>query len=299
MGYWSITKSLVGRTRVPMRSFVLVTFVSLILAYVGVLVWLRLKEDSLIFAPDVSVPSSPMPELRLKSRDIMIRGPGSERLSVRLIPPPAGSEQSETTWLLYLHGSSGNIGLPAYNEAWAHFRDVGLGVFALDYRGFGLSEGAVSEAGLYEDAQAAYEHLRLEMRVPPERIVIYGFSMGAAVAIDLATRVEAAALLVEGSWLSVPALGQERYPFVPVSLIAKNRFDSASKIGRVKMPKLFLHATMDEAIPVAHSEKLFGLAREPKRFRKLGGTHGTSHHAGPEFFLAVTQFLEEQKLQLL
>lgn len=270
----------------------------LLVAYAGLLTWFRLNEDSLIFEPDLTAPSSPGSELQLRSRDVRFEGPSGLSLSVRVIPPPPSVGVERAVWLLYFHGSSGNIGLPAYNEAWAQFRDLGLGVFAVDYRGFGLSEGEISEAGLYKDARAAYDYLRREMQIPHERIVIYGFSMGAAVAIELATQVQAAALLVEGSWLSIPVLGEERYPFLPASLIAKNRFDSASRIAQVRMPKLFLHAQQDEAIPVAHSKRLFEMARVPKLFVPLDGTHGTSHRAGPGFFRAVSKYLKERGIPL-
>lgn len=269
----------------------------LVAAYGALLIWFRLNENRLIFAPDKGPNQPPDESLRLQSRDVVVRSEGLH-LFARLIPPPPEARQGEEVWLLYLHGSSGSIGLPAYNEAWAEFRNVGLGVLAIDYRGFGESEGEISEAGIYADAHAAYRYLLQEMRVPAERILIYGFSMGAAVAIDLATKVEAAGLMVEGALRSVPRLGAERYPFLPAARLAKNRFDAESKIARVSMPKLFLHAREDEAIPIAHSRVLFDLAREPKRFKELGGGHGTSHKSDTSFFSAVTSFIAECELLL-
>lgn len=268
------------------------------LAYGAVVVWFRLNEDRLIFSPERGPNLPPESSLKLGSRDVTIRSENL-KLRARLIPPPATVAPGEEVWLLYLHGSSGSIGLPEYNEAWAEFRNVGLGVFAVDYRGFGESEGAITEAGIYEDALAAYRYLRSEMRVPPGRILLYGFSMGAAVAIDLATKVEAAGLMVEGAFLSIPRLGRERYPFLPVSLMAKNRFDSESKIAQVTMPKLFLHAKGDAAIPANHGRRLFELADEPKIWKELGGTHGTSHEVDASFFVTVTRFIQAQGLQVI
>lgn len=270
----------------------------LLAAYFAILVWFWLSEDSFLFSPDVGPSQPPESSLDLQSRDVVIRSEGL-KLRARLIPPPLSVPREEEVWLLYLHGSSGSIGLPAYNEAWAEFHKVGLGVLAVDYRGFGESEGKITEAGIYEDAGAAYRYLRDKMGVPAERVLIYGFSLGAAVAIDLATRVDAAGLLVEGGFLSVPRLGGERYPFLPVSLLAKNRFDSESKVGRVTMPKLFLHAREDKAIPIAHGRALFELARVPKSFKALGGGHGTSHKSDPTFFVAVTSFIKERGLPLM
>lgn len=266
---------------------------ALLLTYGAVVVWFRLNENRLIFAPDRGPNRPPESILDLGSHDVTIESQGLA-LRARLIPPPPSTPPEAEVWLLYLHGSSGSIGLPEYNEAWAEFRKVGLGVLAVDYRGFGESEGEISEAGIYQDAAAAYRYLNEEMSIPPSRILIYGFSLGAAVAIDLATRVEALGLLVEGAFLSIPRLGSERYPFLPVALMAKNRFDSARKMARVQMPKLFLHARDDEAIPAHHSRRLFELASEPKAFKELLGTHGTSHKVDTSFFEAVTAFIRAQ-----
>lgn len=267
-------------------------------AYGATVIWFWLNESSLIFAPDRGAHQPPESSLELRSRDVIIRSQGLF-LHARIIPPPGAVPREAEIWLVYLHGSSGSIGLPAYNEAWAEFRNAGLGVLAVDYRGFGQSEGEITEAGIYDDAEAAYRYLREEMQVPAKRILIYGFSMGAAVAIELATRVEAAGLLVEGAFRSIPRLGSERYPFLPVSLMAKNRFDSESKIAQVTMPKLFLHARADEAIPISHSRALFELARKPKSFKELGGEHGTSHKTDPSFFAAVTTFIRELGLPIV
>jgi hypothetical protein len=122
--------------------------------------------------------------------------------------------------------------------------------------------------------------------------------MGAAVAIDLAMRVEAAGLMVEGAWLSIPQLGSERYPFLPMSLIARNRFPSVDKVARVGMPKLFVHARADSKVPITHGRRLFELATAPKKFHVLGGEHGTSHRVDPSFFSVVGQFVAARGLPL-
>jgi pimeloyl-ACP methyl ester carboxylesterase len=268
------------------------------LVYVGIVLWFRHNEDSLIFSPDCSQVRAPSPALGLESRDVELSSADGVKLQARLIPPPSSVPRNEAAWLLYLHGSSGSIGLPAYNEAWAEFRRRGLGVFALDYRGFGESEGMISEAGIYRDAEAAYDYLRSELKIPPQRILLYGFSMGAAVAIDLATRVEAAGLMVEGAWLSIPRLGSERYPFLPISLVARNRFSSEEKVREVAMPKLFVHARADGKVPIGHGRRLFELAVAPKQFHALGGEHGTSHRVDSSFFSVVGEFVAARGLPL-
>lgn len=283
----------------PVTRELVIALISLAVVFYGVvLLWYFINEDRLIFAPDRGLLLPPAEELRLESRDVSIRNADGLRLMARVIPPPEAVAQERAAWLLYLHGSSGSLGLPAYNEAWAEFHRQGLGVIAVDYRGFGESEGAISELGIYQDAQAAYDYLRDELLISSERILIYGFSMGAAVAIDLATRVPAAGLLVEGAWLSIPQLAKERHPYLPVAFLVRNRFASVDKIAQVAMPKLFLHARLDSKIPLAHGLRLFELATGQKEFHELSGDHGTSHKADCSFFLDVRRFIAARDLPL-
>jgi len=110
--------------------------------------------------------------------------------------------------------------------------------------------------------------------VPPSHIIVYGHSLGASVAIDLSAREPVGALIVEGALVSIPARGQEMYPWLPVSLIATNRFDSSQKIRSVQCPKLIMHARDDEMVPIHHGLALFKAASEPKEFVELKGGHG-------------------------
>jgi fermentation-respiration switch protein FrsA (DUF1100 family) len=267
-------------------------FLALLAAsYAGLLLWFRLNEDSLIFRPEREKLAAPPVELDLQSRDVALRASDSVPLVARLIPPPEDVPEAAAGWLLYLHGSGGNVGNIGYNRAWTKFRRMGLGVLAVDYRGYGESGGQPSETGFYRDADAAYAYLRAELRVPPSRILIYGYSLGSAVAIDLAARVPAAGLLVEGALLSVPARGAELYPFLPAHWLARNRFASVDKIARVSMPKLFIHARADVEIPIWHGRRLFELALPPKYLQEVAGGHVDAHEVDPEFFRAVFRFV--------
>lgn len=245
-----------------------------------------------MFHPVHGKVAAPPVGLGLDSQDVTLQSDDGTPLAARLIPPPAGRSAATAGWILYLHGAGGNVGVLGYNEAWAKFRRLGLGVLAVDYRGFGESGGRPSEAGLYSDATAAYAYLTGRLGVAGSRIVIYGYSLGTAVAIDLATRVPAAGLIVEGALLSVPARGAELYPFLPVAWLARNRFASVEKIARVRMPKLFIHAREDTAVPIAHGRRLFELAVPPKYFQDVAGSHRTAHQVDPGFFAAVARFVE-------
>ena len=273
------------------RRGLFVVVLLLLASYGGVVIWFRLNEDALLFRPVRGPLAAPPAALGLDSQDVALHSDDGTPLVARLIPPAAGRSSSTAGWILYLHGSGGNVGVVAYNEAWAKFRRLGLGVLAVDYRGFGESGGRPSEAGLYRDASGAYAYLTGRLGVPASRIVIYGYSLGSAVAIDLATRVPAAGLIVEGAPLSVPARGAELYPFLPVAWMARNRFASVDKVASVRMPKLFLHAREDVVIPIAHGRELFERALPPKYFQEVAGGHQTASEVDPGFFAAVARFI--------
>ena len=153
-------------------------------------------------------------------------------------------------WLLICHGNAGNLSEFDRPVHYAGLRGLGLSLLAFDYRGYGESGGSPGEQGLYRDADAAYRYLREERGVPADRIVLFGHSLGSAVAIDLASRVPAAGLIVEGALTSAVDRGRELYPYIPVGWIARSRFRSIDKLPAVSAPKLFLHATRDEVIPI-------------------------------------------------
>jgi fermentation-respiration switch protein FrsA (DUF1100 family) len=129
------------------------------------------------------------------------------------------------------------------------------------------------------------------MHVQPARIVVYGYSMGSAVAIDLATRVPVAGVIVEGAFTSIAARGVELYPFLPVALLAHNQFASLDKVARVTAPKLFIHAHDDSIIPISHGRKLYEAARPPKTFEEVAGDHTSAFKVDKDFFAIVARFI--------
>jgi len=265
----------------------------LLVIFVGVFVWLRLNENTIVFHPEKGRLHPPAAYLDLDSRDIRFQSTDGVALVARLIPPPSVVPAETAGWVLYFHGAGANVGIADYNEAWSRIRKLGLGVLAVDYRGFGESAGEPTEAGLYRDADAAFAYLTGTLKVATNRILIYGYSLGSAVAIDLATRVAVSGLLVEGAFLSVPRRGAELYPYLPVQLLMRNRFASEDKIARVGMPKLFLHGRDDQDIPVAHGEALFALALSPKQLVVMAGGHIDAFKVDPSFFRTVAQFARD------
>jgi uncharacterized protein len=268
---------------------------ALIIGYVILVLLIRAMEPRLVYAPGAArYLTAPPPALGLTPETVRFTAQDGVMLSAWIIRPPASAP--DPFWIVICHGNAGNLSEGGRAEHYAGLHQLGLGIFAFDYRGYGESEGSPDERGVYLDADAAYRQLRDSLGVPPERIVLFGHSLGSAVAVELATRVPAAGLILDGALFSAVARGQEIYPWLPVRLIARNRFESDRKIGRLTLPKLFLHARADNVVPIDHGRRLFALAPEPKRFVELAGGHGDAFLVdSAAYYGAIAGFLEALK----
>jgi hypothetical protein len=264
--------------------------VTAVLIYLGLLVLLRLFESHLIYFPGSQrALVHPSESLGLRPERAEIRTDDGIDLASWVIPA-AGDARG--FWLLICHGNAGNLSEFDRPVHYAGLRQLGLNLLAFDYRGYGESGGKPSEEGLYRDADAAYRFLRERRGVPPHRIILFGHSLGAAVAVDLASRAPAAGLILEGAFTSVLDRGQELYPYIPVRWIASSRFASIEKMPSLTIPKLFLHAAADEVIPVAHGRRLFEAAQPPKAFVELEGGHGDAFDVdSARYFGSIAKFL--------
>lgn len=204
---------------------------------------------------------------------------------------PAGGPKA----ILYFHGNGDNIGVNLPHAVL--LLSLGISVFLFDYRGYGHSTGPFpSEARVYEDAQVAWKHLVNDRHYSPHQIVIYGHSLGGAIAVEVASRhPEASALIVESSFTSVIDMARYTRIFAlfPLSLLLKNRFDSISKIGAIRMPILLMHGTRDWTVPCNMTRRLFAAASEPKTmFMIEGGSHLDNSIIGGQLYLdAVREFI--------
>jgi hypothetical protein len=205
----------------------------------------------------------------MPSETVRFRSTDGTRLTGRIVRTSIANP-----WVYFLHGNAGNL---STCQAWGEvIHRAKLNLFVIDYRGFGESEGAPSEKGVYEDADAGYAYLTNHLGAPPDRIFAYGHSLGAAIAVNLASQRQLAGLILEGALISVPALGQEMYPFLPINLIAVDRFDSLDKISRITIPKLFMHGRADHIVPIDHGRRLYAAAPAPKDFMELDAGHNDS-----------------------
>ena len=202
----------------------------------------------------------------------------------------AGSD--EGTWVLFLHGNAATIAAKVNIAHYSELRNLGVNVLAPEYHGFGGLSGIPTEAVLAADARAAYNYLRTARQVAPSHLVIYGWSLGSAVAVGLASEVEEAAVILEGAPASLVDISRERYPLFPVRLLMRNRFDSIEKINRIKAPMLFLHSPEDAVIPIAEGRRLYEAARGEKTFVEVRGGHVDATTVDTKrFYGAIRTFL--------
>lgn len=192
--------------------------------------------------------------------------------------------------VIWLPGSVGNIAHDL--SALAVLLPAGASVLMIDYPGFGESEGVPSERGCYATAEAAWEYARVERGFPPEAIVVFGRSLGGAVAAWLAALHDCGGLVVLGGLTSVPDIAARRYWWLPVRYFCYIRFNTLKRIRKVRCPVLVLHSETDEVIPMAHGRRIYQAARAPKRFLALcGGHYGADWQTAPELASELSRLL--------
>jgi len=204
---------------------------------------------------------------------------------------PGGEESPKGTVLMF-HGNGGNVSHRL--ETIAIFHELGYNAMIIDYRGYGLSDGSPSEQGTYRDAEAAWKYLTHKRKLDRNRIVIFGRSLGSAVAAWLAVEKHSAGLILESAFTSIPDMGAELYKFLPVRMLARINYNTLGRIQQVRCRILMVHSPDDEIIPYHHSQKLFAAAKEPKTFQEIVGGHNDGFiRSGDLYTDSVAKFLEE------
>ena len=192
--------------------------------------------------------------------------------------------------LLFFHGNAGNISHRL--DSIRQFRALGLSVLIFDYRGFGQSSGKPTEKGTYRDADAAWQYLVGQRNISPEHIILFGRSLGASIAAELATRQAAAGVMLESAFTSVPDVAATLYPWLPVRWMSRYQYNTRELLADIHSPVLIIHSRDDEIIPFTNGEQLFAAANAPKQFLELRGGHndgflvsGDSYVRGIDVFI--------------
>ena len=248
--------------------------------YAAACFYLWKEQRQLIFLPQAVVPRTPA-DVGVEFREANI--PVGERGAINAWWLPADSDLTAPAVLLYLRGNDGNLGQEVDRLRALHRH--GLPILAIDYRGYGRSSGPPpSESQVYEDAMAAWDHLVRTQGIDPGRIVIYGHSLGGAVATELALRRgPACGVVLEAVFTSMSEMGQLEYPWIPVKWLLHERFDTLIKIGHLDLPMVFVHGTADDEVPHAMTERLYRAARGDKQLVLVKGAgHEEAMPAGGE-----------------
>ena len=256
-------------------------------AYAIVVFFTWLTQDRLIYFPQIGGVARLTPaKVKLPFEETRIATADGETLAAWWVPaaPQRGV-------VLLFHGNAGSIAdridyLP-------HFHAMGYAVLLVDYRGYGASTGKPSEQGTYLDAQAAWQWLTAGRGIKPGAIVLAGESLGGAVAAELAARVQPRALLLISTFTSVPDFGSEIYPWLPVRLISRYRYDTLAYLRNYRGPVLVAHSRDDEIVPFAHGERLYAAASGHKTMLEMRGGHNESFlFSQPPWVRTVSDFLE-------
>lgn len=258
-------------------------------AYGGFALLLAVFQSHLVFYPETGREIIATPaRINLPYEDIRLETSDGVRLHGWHIPAP----QARGT-VLFLHGNAGNISHRL--DSVLMFHRLGYSTLIFDYRGYGNSGGTPTEQGTYRDAEAAWRHLTESRHIPPCRIVLFGESLGGAVAAWLAASHKPAALVIASGFTSVPDLAQQLYPFLPVRWLARIRYDTRESLGAVTAPVLVAHSPEDDIIPFEHGRALFAAAHPPKQFLELAGGHNDGFiFMRDSWVKALEDFLGEQ-----
>ncbi len=241
--------------------------------------------NALLFHPSSEIEFTPK-EFGLEFEEVYFTSKNGAKLNGLFFP----ADEAKLTLMLF-HGNAENVGdrldfIKLLNES--H-----LNVFYFDYQGYGKSEGKPSEQNTYDDAMAAYNYLIERKDVDNDFIVFFGRSLGGAIAIDLATKVKCYKLITEGTFSSIKDMGKVLFPYIPIHLVAPNRYDNLSKAQTISVPFMIIHGTEDEVVPFKLGVKLSKVAGGQSEFYVIdGASHNDTYIIGKDaYFEKLKAFL--------
>lgn len=228
--------------------------------------------------------------IQLNYEDVIIETSHSNKIHGWYLPHPQPRGQ-----VLFLHGNGGNIShrLDTLNI----FHELALSILIIDYQGYGQSEGSPTEQSTYDDARAALNYLLIKQKDNGGPLIYFGRSLGGAVASWLAEQHPPGVLILESTFTSVMDIGRHYYPYLPVNLLTRYRYDTIERIKRIHCPVLIVHSPDDEIISYRYGEQLYESANEPKSFLKIRGGHNDGFiTSGALYQNGIRSFLDHHLL---
>ncbi|MBW8001387.1 MAG: alpha/beta hydrolase [Planctomycetes bacterium] len=270
---------------------IIIEIVIVLIIVYSILGWsLFLMQSTFVYKPTQDIYYTPE-ELSLDFEDVVFKTKDGLLLNGWHVP----ADNSRFT-VLFCHGNGGNImhRLDSIN----FFNNMGLSCFIFDYRGYGKSQGRPTEDGTYLDAMAAYKWLVEEKNIPAENIIIFGRSLGASIAANLASKVKSRSLVIESTFTSYVDIGKKFYPYMPIRLFAKFKYRTIDYLKEVHCPVMIVHSRDDEIMPFEFALKLYQVANEPSEFIEIYGSHNDGFITSDEIYKKAwnkwLEFLKEQ-----
>jgi len=250
-------------------------------------------EKYIIYVPEQAIEMTPQTE-GLAFEDVWFPTSDGAKLNGWLVP----AADARFT-LLWFHGNAGNISHRVDNIKYLHrylAAPLCPNIFIFDYRGYGRSEGSLSdlsEEATYRDGDGALAYLRGRQDLAHTKLVYFGRSLGAAIAVELARRHPPAGMILETPFTSIKDMARVILPFLPVGGLLRTKYDSLSKIREIRVPLLVLHGDRDDVVPYEQGRRLFEAANEPKTFFTIrGARHNDTYIVGDRpYFNAWARFL--------
>ncbi len=267
-----------------LRRVILEIVIIVVGIYVVLAVWMYFTQSKMVFQPTRDLSSKP-DQMGLDYEPVSLKTADGVKLSAWFVPA-----KDQKGVLLFCHGNGGNMSDRLLSIKLFH--DLRLSVLIFDYRGYGESEGSPSEAGTYRDAQAAWDYLVETRKVSPGKIIVFGRSLGGAVAAHLAKDNKPRALILESTFTSVGDIGAHHFPYLPIRLLSRFDYSAVEYVVEVRCPILVIHSRGDEIVPFKLGQRVYEAAGKPKTFLEIQGDHNMGFMTSGNLYIdKVAEFI--------
>ena len=264
--------------------------VVVLVAVIVLRVILKKFEYANLYHPDERSVYAYPNSIGLEYKDLYLTTPDGKKINAWYVP--AGKQNP---LMILCHGNGGTVSDRL--EKIRIYNSLGVSVLAFDYRGFGKSGGKPSEKGTYLDVETMYNYAVSELKTAPEKLIIYGESLGCAVATELTLKKKAAALIFDSGFTSTVDIGNRHFSWLPIRFMVSYKYDNLAKIADIHVPVLVMHSLDDELIPFDMARRIFEKANEPKEFLQMTGTHAAGYlTTGARYIEKVREFLLKHEL---